>query len=892
MPWWRTVLRSVYGLLFRERIERRIDAEFRFHLEMRTQENVAAGMSEEEARKDALRRFGNQTYLAETAREIGGGLALDTLRQDLRYGARMLVKHPGFTAVAVVTLALGIGANTAIFSVVHAVLLRPLPYENPEQLMVVWSRLRNIDASRAPASGVQLRELRDRSSLFQDIAGIWVGNGTLTGDGEAEQVKVANVTANSLSLLGVRPALGRSFLPEEEGPGPRAGTAVILSHGLWVRRFGGDPDIVGRAVRLEGYTLTVVGVMPPDFQFLFSPDADVPVDIHVWIPFPYDISEGPRDLYFLRLFGRLKPGVTADQAQGEADSIAKQLCDEFGEYGRQSLEFEVVPLHGEVVGGARSALVALWVGAGLVLLISCANVANLSLMRVAARGREMAVRAALGASRLRIIRQLLCESLLLGGAGGALGLVVGWWALKVLLSIQPGNLPRIRSMELDFAMLAFVTGVSIGAGLLCGLAPVLETRRVSLISALKGAGQSGVGPRTQRMRSLLIVSEVALGFLLIVGAGLLIRTLVQLKKVDPGFNPVQVLSFELNLSPTDYPGDEPRRNFILECEEELSDLPGVESIGAISHLPFDDYPNWYSPYAPEGITEEEKKGLLADHRAVTPGYFQACGARLIDGRYFDRQDNAAGRKVVIVDELLAKRSWPNESAVGKRVQVEHFSDWTFVPGWAEVVGVVQHINSHDLARAGRAQIYIPYPQSARPHLSYVVRTDGDPLSLVAQIRGELNGLDNNLAVSKFRPLTEYVDKAIAPRTFTAILSSLFGGLALLLAAVGIYGVVSYSVNQRTHEIGIRMALGAQSRHVIKLVIGRGVLLTMAGVAIGMIAALMLTRLMSGLLVGVGSTDAATFAGVAALLVGVALLANYLPARRATRVDPMVALRWE
>jgi len=491
-----------------------------------------------------------------------------------------------------------------------------------------------------------------------------------------------------------------------------------------------------------------------------------------------------------------------------------------------------------------------------------------------------------------MIRQLLCESLVLGGVGGALGLGIGWWALKVLLGLQPDSLPGLRSLELSPAMLGFVTAVSAASGLLCGLAPILETRRASLIETLKGSGQSGVAPRTQRMRSLLIVSEVALGFVLIVGAGLTIRTLRELQKVDPGFDASQVLTFEINLPPSGYPGDQARVNFISQCEERLSSVAGVESIGAISHLPLDDYPNWYSPYAPDGITEDEKKGLLADHRAVTTGYFQAVGARLIEGRYFDRHDRAEGRTVVIVDDQLARRAWPDQSAVGKRLQFEQFNDWEFTPRWAEVVGVVEHIKNHDLAKAGRGQIYIPYPQSARPHLSYVVKTRSDPSTLIAPIREELHGLDRDLAISKVRPLTEYVKRAIAPTGFTAVLSGLFGGLALMLATVGIYGVVSYSVNQRTHEIGIRTALGAQPRHVIKLVIGKGMLLAAIGVGLGLIVALALTQLMSGLLFGVSATDPATFVGVALLLVGVALLANYLPARRATKVDPMIALRCE
>ena len=886
----RALLWRLYGFLFKNKIERRIDEEFRFHLDMRTKENIASGMTPEAASRDAIRRFGNRTYIAELARDIRGGGILDALAQDLSYGVRMLLKHPAFTAVAVITLALGIGANAAIFSVAHAVLLRPLPYDRPQELTVLWSSMQKMGASRAPASGIELREIRERSQLFSDIAGVWVANGTLTGEAEPEQVKVGYVTSNVFAVLGAWPSVGRSFLPEEEGNGARP--AIILSYGLWVRRYGGDPNILGRTIRFEGGSCTVVGVMSRDFQLLFSPDANVPADVQIWVPFTYNIYADPPNLYYLRLIGRLKPGVTTAQAQDEANTIASQLCANYAAFGRENLKLEVVPLHGDAVRNTAPALVALLVGAGLVLLISCANVANLLLVRGTIRRREIALRAALGASHWRILRQLLIENLLLGFLGGALGLGLGWLALKPLLSLRPANLPQLDSVQLNPAMLGFVAALSLVSGLLCGLAPIFESRRLNLVETLKGTSGGGTRAGTERARSLLIVAEVALGFVLIVGAGLMVRTLSHLQTVDPGFNPHRVLTFEINLPFDAYPEDTSRINFMNQFEAALSALPEVESIGAISHLPFDDYPNWYSPYAPEGLSDEEKGGLLADHRAITAGFFQSAGARLIEGRFFDEHDKASGRNVVIVDDLMAGRTWPNESAVGKRLQVEKYNNGDFAPGWTEVVGVVEHIRSHTLMERGRGQIYIPFSQSARPHLSCVVKTRGDTLAPVATIRGELHRLDKDLALSKVLPMTAYLNKARARTDFTALLSSLFGGLALLLATVGIYGVVSYSAGQRTQEIGIRIALGARPVHVIKLVIGKGVMLTAAGVAIGLVAAMVLTRFMAGLLFGVGATDPFTFAAVTLLLVSVALLANYLPARRATKVDPMVALRCE
>jgi len=890
MSWFRSVVLRLYGFLFAARVERRIDDEFRFHLEMRTRENLAAGMSPEQAAADASRRFGNRTYLAELSRDIRGGGILDLLSQDLRYAFRILLRHPMFTSVAVVTLALGIAANVAIFSVVHAVLLGPLPYDNPDRLIVLWSNLQNMGASRAPASGPQLREIRERSQLFEDVAAIWAANGTLTGEAEPEQVKVGYVTSNIFSVLGAGSRLGRSFVPEEEGFGGRP--AIILSHSIWARRYGSDPEIVGRSVRFEGGTHTVVGVMPGDFQLLFSPDANVPPDIQVWVPFPYDLSASPADLYFLRVIGRMKAGVTLAQAQNEANGIAEQLRARYPDFQREDLRLDVVPLHGDAVRNARTTLLALMAGAGLVLLISCANVANLLLTRATVRRREIALRSALGGSQWRIIRQLLCEGLLLCLVSGAVGLVVGLWAIEPLLKLQSANLPQLGNVQLNIPIAVFVTAISFAAGLICGLAPALETRRLSLIESLKGAGQSGIAPASQRMRSAFIVVEVALGFVLIVCAGLMVRTLSRLGAVDPGFSPDHVLTFEINLSPSAYPTDDSRTNVIRLCEERLSSLPEVQSVGAISHLPFDDYPNWYSPYAPEGVTPAEKGGLLADHRAITPGYFRAVGGRLVAGRYFDAQDRATSKDVVIVDDVLAKSTWPGQNAIGKRLEVEHYNNGDFTPRSTEVVGVVEHIRSHNLTQTGRGQIYIPYAQSARPHLSYVVKSGGDPISLVGSIRNELRALDAELALSKVRPMTDYVNRARARTDFTALLSSLFALLALVLAVVGIYGVVSHSVSQRTHEIGIRMALGARSADILRLILGKGVGLVVAGIAIGACTAFAVTRFMSSLLFGVSATDTITFSAVTLLLLGVALAANYLPARRATRVDPLTALRAE
>lgn len=819
-----------------------------------------------------------------------GRFRMEILWQDVRYCLRSLLKQPGFTALAILTLALGVGANTGVFSVLHAVLLGALPYERPEELVLVWSDFQKSGARRAPAAGLQLREIRTRSQALRDLAGIWVGNGTLTGAPEAEQIKLAQVTANFFAVLGAQPLLGRTFLPTEEGAGGRR--ALLLSHGLWQRRFGGDPQIVGRAIRMEGSEATVVGVMPPQFQLQFPPDANVPLEVQAWMPFPNDIYDMPRDLYYLRLLGRLKPGVTLAQAQAEAPVLAEQLRSQYTEYAAENLQLQVVSLRGDAVRELRPALLALFGGAALVLLIACVNVANLLLVRGSARRRELALRAVLGASRGRLLRQLALESLTLCVSGGALGLLFGLWGLRALLALRPANLAHLSSLGLNWPVFGFAVGASLFAGLLFGLVPALSARKVNLTDALKAGGHGAVRQTKQRTLALLIFSEIALGVVLLIGAGLMLRTLAQLRKVDPGFQPERVLTFEINLPGRRYQSDQERSQFGQELEEKLAALSGVESVGAISHLPFDDYPNWYSPYRPEGLTEDQARGLNADHRAVTPGYFRAIGAQLLAGRAFDQHDTGAGRAVVIVDDLLAQQTWPDANAVGQKLQYEQFSDHGFQPRWAEVVGVVKHIHHHSLAKQVRGQIYIPHPQSTRHHFSFVVKATGAPLALVAPIRRELGKLDKDLALSKVRPLDDYLSGALATSKFTAWLAAFFGGLALLLALVGIYGVVAYAVSQRTQELGVRLALGAQPHDILALVLGRGLRPVCGGIVVGIAAAFGAMRWLKHLFFGVHPADPWVFACVVVLLIVVAVLACWLPARRAMQVDPLTALRCE
>ena len=815
---------------------------------------------------------------------------LHNLMDDLCYGLRLWRKQPGFTAIAVLTLALGIGANAAIFSVAYATLLGPLPYTRPDELVLLWSSFQKMGAARAPGSAIEMREIKQRSQSLADVAAIWVGNGTLVGEPEPEQIKLASVTHNFFHVLGAPPLLGRVFAIEDETAqdGERP---LILSYALWQRRYGGDPGIVGRQVQLGGGSATVVGVMPREFQLLFSPDANVPPETQAWVPFSSGIYQGPVDLYYLRLVGRMKPGVTLAQAQQDADAVAVRLRETYAEFASENLKLSVVPLRGDAVRNLRPALLALLAGAALVLLIACVNVAGLLLARGNTRRQEFAVRSALGAAPGRLVRQLLVEGLLLCAGGGLLGLVIGQAGVKLLSQLRSDALAQLVEVKLHRPVLAFVAAVSLLAGLLATLAPALAARQVNLAATLQESGRA-LSPGRQRVRVWLVTGEIALSLVLLVGAGLLLRTLERLQRVDPGFRPEGVLTFELSFGGRQYLTGKQRAAFVEQWEEKLAALPGVTASGAVSHLPLDNYPNWYSPYAPEGVSEAQKQGLLADYRCVTPGYFQALGAQLLSGREFDKLDTATGRQVVIVDDLLARQTWPNASALGRKLQVEQATDAGFAPQWAEVVGVVRHLRHHNLSQELRGQIYLPYPQSAREHLSYAVRTSGDPLALAAPVRQQLRALDPKLAVNKLVPMTHYVSRSLSSASFTALLAGLFGALALGLALIGIYGVVAYAVAERTHEIGLRMALGAAPRDVMQMVMQHGLKMTGAGLGLGLAAAWLLTRWLANLLYGVSATDALTFVVVPILLTLVALAACWLPARRAMNVDPLIALREE
>jgi predicted permease len=872
----------------RKRMLDELDQDIRDHIERETQDNIERGMSPEEARFAAMRKFGNVTRVKEETREVWNFVWFEQLLQDIRFGLRILRKSPGFTAVAILTLALGIGANTAIFSVVNAVLLRPLPYPNAKRLAMIWSTWGN--ETRGPASGPELMELRHRSRAFEEIAGIWVTGGTITGTAEPEQVRLALTTANFLPLLAEKPQLGRFFAPGEDRTG--AAPVIILTDGIWKRQFGANPGIVGQTARMNGNNFTIVGVMPRDFKLLF-PDSRM-ADVQVFIPFLNDLEKQNRDTGYIRMVGKLRRGVTVGQAQSEAESIASQLRNEAKEYAEQSLHLSVLSLQEDDVRPVQPALVSLFAAVVLVLLVTCANLANLLLSRAGSRRHETALRTAMGAERRRIIRQLLTENILLGCLGGTAALGIGWAALQWILSLQPEGIYLLIAAKLDGWVLAFTLVLSILTGILFGLAPALSVARGDLVEMLKESGKVTATGKPW-LRQLLIVSEVSLGCILLVGTGLMIRTFTSLLRVDTGFHPENVLTFQLSFPGSRYRTVESLTNFLKDLRTDLSATPGTQSVGGLSHLPLDEgLGNWYSYYWAEGAPVQQQNTVMADHRSTLPGYFRTIGATLLAGRDFEDTDDAAHTHVAIVDDTVAEETWPGQDAIGKKLSVEDSptGPFQFERESIVVVGVVKHIQAHSLTSKGRGQIYLPVPLAPRPVYSLVVRTTAPMQTFAAYVQQAVKKLDKEMPVSNLRPQMEYVEKARAQTRFVTVLAGALAALALFLACIGIYGVTSNSVAQRKREIAIRMAVGADSADVGRMVLRQSGLPVVAGVLAGLAMAAAVTPLLSGLLYGVRPSDPLTYATISVVLVAVGVLACYIPARRATKVDPMTTLRSE
>lgn len=834
---------------------------------------------------------------------------MSILLQDIRYALRGFAQRPGYTTVLVVTLALGIGSNVAIFSVTNAVLLRPLPFDDPDELVLIWNRLENTNVERALVSGPDFIDYQQNTTLFDGFAAAVANPGTLTGGGRGEQVLTGWTTVNFLEVLGVAPMLGRNFEESDAPPidpasfgDPNAEFppgALILSHGLWQRRFGGDPNVLGMTLQMDGQESLVIGVMPPGFRIYLPPDAGMPTDIEVWRAAPQNmITFADRTTPFFTVVGRLNPEVTVPQAQAEMDRLATTLREQHPLHARSGMHITVTSMHEDIVSHMKPLLVALLVAAGFVLLIACANVANLLLVRAASREREIAVRAALGGGRSRIIRQMLTESGALSLAGGALGVVLAWWGTRVLIAMRPENLPRLEDVSVDLTVLGFTAGATVLAALLFGMAPALKASSANLSDALRERGGGGAAAAGTRIRTALVIAEVALSLVLLVGAGLMLRSFSNLRQVEPGFNPEGVLTFTVPLPIFKYTIPDQRADFYEQFQQRIEGLPAVQHVGGVAPLALAGGDQYlvYS-YGKGEASDEEFNQTKADYKTVLPGYLAAMDGTLIAGRFMELADHRQGApRVVMIDQKLAERTWPDEDAVGRQLDISVFqfdeTGMTVVRTPAEVIGVVGNIRAESLTEDGRETVYYPFRWLPYIPLAMTVRAGGDPLTLVPAIRRELEAMDPEVPMADIQMMGEYVSAAVAPTRFTFAIIGVFAGLALVLASIGLYGVISFSVRQRTREIGVRMAFGANEKIILRLVLGRALALGLAGVGAGIVAAFVSTRTVASLVYGVSTVDPLTFMGVPVVLVIVTIAATYVPARRAMRVDPMEALRDE
>jgi putative ABC transport system permease protein len=817
---------------------------------------------------------------------------LSALWQDGRYGLRLLRKNPGFTVVAVLTLALGIGADTAIFSIVNATLLRPLSYPNADQIVMVWGTNPGGFGWRGKTgfSALNFLDYQEQNQVFAHLATFNGPDFTLTGVDNPERIQGGRVTAGFFNVLEVKPMLGRTFLPEEEQAGQDR--VVVLSYGLWQRRFGSDPKMIGQTIRLDATSYTVVGVLPQSFDFSI-PEFFGSKDL--WIPAVIPRNER-RGNKFLSVIARLKPGVTLRQAQEEMDAITNRLTQEYGsEMGKFGTK--LVPLHEEIVGDTRPVLWLLFGAVGLVLLIACANVANLQLARASTRQKEIAIRVALGASRGRVLRQLLAESVLLAVIGGAMGVLLASCGIRLLIGLGPAGIPQGNLVTIDSVVLVYSLVLSLVTGILFGLAPALQSAPARLSESLKEGGKiSASSSSGGRLRNLLTISEVALSVILLIGAGLLIRSFVRLLQVNPGFETQNILTVRFTLPRYSYPEATTQAAFYAQLIEHVRGLPGVIAAGATNDLP-PTKGSHSSGISIEGQPpiDGSSAALAVQQRLATPDYFRAMGIPLIAGRAFSEADTSSASPVVVINQTFARRYFPNENPAGRHLK---FGAAEGSDPWLTIIGVVADVRGFGLDKEPNSEMYLSSQQqnflryNPLPQMYLVARTTTDPNSLVASVLGVVRDLDKDLPLPRAQTMESYLAASIAERRSNMLLLGVFATIAMILAGVGIYGVISYSVAQRTHEIGVRVALGAQSRDVIALVVGSGMKLALMGVAIGLGGAVALTRWMQSLLFGVTPTDAVTFAVVSVALMIVAFVACYLPARRATKVDPMVALREE
>jgi putative ABC transport system permease protein len=811
---------------------------------------------------------------------------METFIQDLRYGMRSLIKNPGFAAVAIITLALGIGANTAIFSVVNAVLLQAMPYGDPDKLVMVWGTDPNLGDdpdNMFPVVPADYYDWNTQNTVFEQIAASRDTQFSLTGMGDPELLVGYRFSSNFFQVAGVKPILGRTFTPEEDRPG--SDRVVVLSHHLWMRLFNGDREVLGKTMILSGNPYEIIGVMQPGFRH--------PRGVaELWTPLalPADAATN-RQASVCRVLARLKPNITIEQAQAEMGTLAARLAQE-NPGTNTSPGVKLISLREGQVGDVRPALLLLLGAVSFVLLIACANIANLLLARATARQKEIAVRTALGANRLRLFRQFLTESLLLSVIGGALGLLLAVWSTGPMLRMFPNNIenisiPKVEAIPIDWRVLLFTLGAALLTGFIFGIVPALQASKADINLALKESGRTTSGGGS-RLRNALVVSEIALSLMLLIGAGLLLKSFSELQRSNFGFKTDNVLTVQVILPQQKYSEPAKRLQFLNDSLQRIESLPGVQSVGATNFLPLTGF--WgTATFTVEGQPlPEPGKEPVADNRIATPGYFRTMGIRLVEGREFTEQDRDGAKKVAITNETLARKLWPGESPIGKRV---NWGDANQPEMW-EIVGVVGDIKSFGLEKETHSDVFRPFAQVPFPLMAFTIRTSGDPMSLAAAVRQEIWSVDKDQPMFKVLSLEQLAAESVSLRRVSLILLGIFAALALIIAAVGIYGVMSYTVNERTNEIGIRLALGAKASDVLKLIVGQGSLLTLLGVGIGLVAAFILSRLIANLLYGVSPTDTLILISAPLISAFVALLASYIPARRAMKIDPMVALRNE
>jgi putative ABC transport system permease protein len=811
----------------------------------------------------------------------------DGLSHDARHAARSLRRSPLFTLAAVASLAMGIGAGTAIFSVVNAVLLEPLPYEDPARLTIVWNEFPAAGLARLPLSGPEVQLLREEPDLFQSVGGIWATSRSVVRDGRPETVSAALVTPNLFAVLGVRPHMGRSYNAEaSSAPVP---TGVLISDELWRTHYPGATELSGQTVQLEGGTQPILGVLPPGFEVLFPPDGGIPERIDLFLPLPWDLSVLTPAQHYIRVIGRLAEGVDLFSAQQRVASVAQRAKEIYTQLASTGDQFTLLPLHADAVRNARPALLALLGAVGLLLLLASANVASLMLARTTTRAREMALRASFGASRRRLVQLLLMEGVLLTLAGALAGVAAGHYAARVLWTLRPVGVARIDAVPMDHRVILFAVGAAILAGTVFALAPLLSMSTLRPANAL-GDRTGSASPQQHRSRALFMSAEVAMGLTILVGATLLMQTLTKLKQADLGYEPSGLVSFKVALGERRFPTDAERAGLAAELERRIGALPGVQSVGAGSHLPLKTWANWAEPAAPDGVPESERESFYVDHRAVTRRYFETIGARIAAGRGFAESDNGESDAVAVVDQAYAARAFAGQDPIGRRVLASQYRNGAFTPTWVTIVGVIDDIRDRSPSLPSSGQVYLPFAQSPRWELTYAVRSDRALDQLVGDIRRGVGLAHGDLAAAEIMVMDALVDGALAPTRFVVLLGLIFSCLALGIAAIGLYSVVAYNTAQRVREFGLRVALGADRRDIMRNVLGYGVRLSIIGILAGIPAALMTTRLLRSLLYGVQPHDPLTLAAVAVLFVGVAAVASLGPALHATRIDPIRAMQ--